>query len=54
MMTMAKTPVNEQVAELVIHAIGDATTAVSLNNLAGMSNLVKSDLADSTEQLALC
>ena len=49
MMTMAKTPVNEQVAELVICMIGDTTTAVSLNNLAGTSDLVKSDLADSTE-----
>ena len=47
--TMAKMPVNEQVTELIVHMIGDTTTAVSLNNLAGMSNLVKSDLTDSTE-----
>ena len=48
-MTMAKTPVNEQVTELIIYVIGDATTAVSLNNLVGISNLVKSDLTDSIE-----
>ena len=50
MTTMADVPVNEQVTEeLIVHIIGDATTVVSLNNLVGLSNLVKSDLADSTE-----
>ena len=54
MMTMAKTPANEWVTELVICVIGDATTAVSSNNLAGTSDSVKSDLTDSMEQLASC
>ena len=55
MMTMAKLPVNEWVTEeLVVHMIGDATTAASSNNLVGLSDSVKSDLADSMEQLALC
>ena len=49
MMTMAKTPVNEQVTELIIYISGDATTVVSLNSLVGTPNLVKSDHTDSTE-----